>query len=101
MPVVFRLGTGHAVSAYQGFPTDETDRLWEELYAGKKPPHCLYATVLISSIDGAFLHVDQDAGNRLLNKSVKAPVVGYENDLMVGLDVFHQLHCLVGALLRT
>ncbi|KJK77116.1 hypothetical protein H634G_07537 [Metarhizium anisopliae BRIP 53293] len=77
VPVLFKLGNSHASSPYQGFPTDETDRLWQELYGV-----------------GTFLHVDEDAGNRLLNTSVKAPVVGSENDLMVGLDVFHQLHCL-------
>jgi hypothetical protein len=76
-PLVFKLGTGHSVSAYQGFPTDEVDRLWEDLYK-----------------DGAFLHIDEEAGNRLLNQSVRVPVIGYENDFLVGLDVFHQLHCL-------
>ncbi|KAG8404947.1 hypothetical protein J3459_022398 [Metarhizium acridum] len=77
VPIVFKLGNSLASSPYQGFPTDETDRLWQELYNV-----------------GTFIHVDEDVGNRLLNTSVKAPVVGSENDLMVGLDVFHQLHCL-------
>ncbi|KID59223.1 hypothetical protein MBR_10650, partial [Metarhizium brunneum ARSEF 3297] len=32
VPVLFKLGNSHASSPYQGFPTDETDRLWQELY---------------------------------------------------------------------
>lgn len=97
VPVLFKQGNSHASSPYQGFPTDETDRLWQELYGGKRVSHRLDAAALTSSIVGTFIHVDEDAGSRLLNTSIKAPVVGSENDLMVGLDVFHQLHCLVGA----
>lgn len=41
------------------------------------------------------MQVDSASHDRLLNKTVHFPVRGYESTYVVGLDVFHQLHCLV------
>jgi hypothetical protein len=50
--------------------------------------------------DGTLIHIDSLTAHRLINKTEKAPVAGYEEDYIVGIDVFHQLYCLVGVLHR-
>jgi hypothetical protein len=45
--------------------------------------------------EGVTFHIPDEAAQRLLNKTERVPVPGYEKEYMVGLDVFHQLHCLV------
>jgi len=40
------------------------------------------------------MHIEPDSHSHLLNKTVHFPVHGYEGTYAVGLDVFHQLHCL-------
>ncbi len=41
------------------------------------------------------IRIDEEAASRLINSTEHAPVAGSESDYIVGLDVFHQLHCLV------
>ncbi|KAJ3494300.1 hypothetical protein NLG97_g4167 [Lecanicillium saksenae] len=43
---------------------------------------------------GMSIRIDETAANKLLNYTEHAPFPGLEKDYMVGLDVFHQLHCL-------
>lgn len=43
------------------------------------------------------VRIDEESANRLINKTEHAPVVGMEHDYVVGLDIFHQLHCLVSS----
>ncbi|KAM3430086.1 hypothetical protein NHJ13734_007893 [Beauveria thailandica] len=64
-------------SPYQGWPDDEKDQLWQDMYS-----------------KGMAVRIDEDSARRLVNKTEHAPVAGMENDYVVGLDVFHQLHCL-------
>lgn len=46
------------------------------------------------------IRIDKDSASRLVNRTEHAPVPGMENDYVIGLDVFHQLHCLVCLALR-
>ncbi|PMD63757.1 uncharacterized protein K444DRAFT_626451 [Hyaloscypha bicolor E] len=59
---------------YMGFPTNETDKLWENLYDS-------LAVSKISKSEAKLLH----------HPTLRIP--GTE-DYLVQLDVFHQLHCL-------
>ncbi|PSS12323.1 hypothetical protein M430DRAFT_21419 [Amorphotheca resinae ATCC 22711] len=73
--VIFSSAFGKHKSKYQGPPTDEVDALWDELYNA----------VGISRID-------KKSAMQLPNRT--APIPGDEDHYIVGLDVFHQLHCL-------
>ncbi|KAF3018919.1 hypothetical protein E8E14_010684 [Neopestalotiopsis sp. 37M] len=78
--VLFYRGFGdgsQGQSAYQGWPNDYNDRLWDEMYN-----------------NGFNTRVEASAHAQFLNKTMRYPVAGYEDDYVVGLDVFHQLHCL-------
>ncbi|KAK4031469.1 hypothetical protein C8A01DRAFT_51453 [Parachaetomium inaequale] len=66
-------------SAYMGFPTDETDRLWKDLYSYE-----LYQTFGISKI------TEQEA-RKLIHPTLAIPGT---KDYLVQLDVWHELHCL-------
>ncbi|EGX90076.1 hypothetical protein CCM_06496 [Cordyceps militaris CM01] len=68
VPRVFTKAFLDDQSPYQGWPDDEKDQLWQNMYS--------------------------KAADRLVNKTEHAPVAGFEKDYVVGLDVFHQLHCL-------
>ena len=37
-PVIFSQAFGRDSSPYQGWPNDEQDRLWQDLYSGEKNP---------------------------------------------------------------
>lgn len=41
------------------------------------------------------IRIDESAANRLVNSTERMAQAGREHDYQVGLDVFHQLHCLV------
>ncbi|POR37564.1 Uncharacterized protein TPAR_02205 [Tolypocladium paradoxum] len=77
MPKLFNNRFDGDLSPYQGWPTDETDARWQDLYN-----------------KGASVRIDKASHDRLLNKTARIPLAGYEQDHLVGLDVFHQLHCL-------
>ncbi|OAA60110.1 hypothetical protein ISF_06121 [Cordyceps fumosorosea ARSEF 2679] len=77
VPSVFKLAFLDDQSPYQGWPDDDKDQLWQGMYN-----------------KGMAIRIDEEAAGRLVNKTEKIPLVGWENDYMVGLDVFHQLHCL-------
>ncbi|KAK4445587.1 hypothetical protein QBC34DRAFT_497503 [Podospora aff. communis PSN243] len=76
-PVSFRMALEGDTSPYQGWPTDEKDQLWQDLYDR-----------------GVTLRLSEQDHDKLINKTEHIPVAGYENERLVGLDVFHQLHCL-------
>ncbi|PWI72921.1 hypothetical protein PCL_09936 [Purpureocillium lilacinum] len=65
------------ISPYQGWPTDESDALWVDLYD-----------------KGSSVRIGKKSHDRLLNKTAQIPLVGHEQDHFLGIDVFHQLHCL-------
>ncbi|EMD85874.1 hypothetical protein COCC4DRAFT_209332 [Bipolaris maydis ATCC 48331] len=68
---------GRMPSEYQGWPNDHQDALWEGLHSKGR-------TIQISSEENSMLY----------NPSIHVPMVGLEDQYMIGLDVFHQLHCL-------
>ncbi|KAM3519678.1 hypothetical protein NHJ13051_007334 [Beauveria bassiana] len=77
VPYVFKMAFLDDISPYQGWPDDEKDRLWQDMYS-----------------KGMAVRIDEESARRLINKTEHAPVIGMEHDYVVGLDVFHQLHCL-------
>ncbi|KAI0862664.1 hypothetical protein F4860DRAFT_512633 [Xylaria cubensis] len=77
VPMRFRRAFGKDLSPYQGFPDDEKDRLWMEMYE-----------------KGIAIRITKDEYDQLINKTERVPIEGYEDDYMVGVDAFHQLHCL-------
>ena len=68
-------------SDYQGWPDSDKDQRWEQLYK-----------------DGVVLHVGPEVAERLPFKTEHVPSPGLEGEYVIGLDVFHQLHCLVSDL---
>lgn len=65
-------------SKYQGWPDDEKDKMWAELYSG-----------------GISVLINEQAAQKLSFETERLPVPGMEDNYMIGLDVFHQLHCVV------
>lgn len=94
--VVFDSNFGDDTTIYQGPPTDAVDAAWEDLYNGMFSLHTSTSTVfyeLTQVPDIGLSQIDKVSARRLLNKT--APIPGDEEHYIVGLDVFHQLHCLV------
>jgi hypothetical protein len=72
------------------------DAAWEDLYNGMIPLHTSTSTVfyeLTQVPDIGLSQIDKLSARRLPNKTALIP--GDEEHYIVGLDVFHQLHCLV------
>ncbi|KAJ3819934.1 hypothetical protein F5880DRAFT_1488868, partial [Lentinula raphanica] len=65
---------GSDITNYQGTPTPEIDKNWEDLY--------MYGVTQIPASEA----------NKLFDKTV--PIPGDESNYIVTLEVFHQLHCL-------
>ncbi|ROW15314.1 hypothetical protein VPNG_03062 [Cytospora leucostoma] len=81
--IEYRMETTYAsvdspASKYQGWPNDEVDRLWEEYEKGNR------------------IHIDQKMAEKLPYQTEHVPLEGYEDEYVVGLSVFHYLHCLNG-----
>ncbi|KAK7743259.1 hypothetical protein SLS53_004344 [Cytospora paraplurivora] len=79
--IEYRMETTYAsvdspASQYQGWPNDENDRLWEEYEKGNR------------------VHIDQKMAEKLPYMTEHVPLEGYEDEYVVGLSVFHYLHCL-------
>ncbi|GFF57926.1 hypothetical protein IFM61392_05424 [Aspergillus lentulus] len=77
--VVFNSGWGDQKSIYMGPPSEENNKAWDDI-------HVAPAMVKIPASDAA----------KLVNKTVPIPDdLGYSSGYyLIGLDVFHQLHCL-------
>lgn len=41
------------------------------------------------------IRIEESAAEKLINKTEHIAAAGFESDYRVGLEVFHQLHCLV------
>ncbi|KAF2122432.1 hypothetical protein BDV96DRAFT_639021 [Lophiotrema nucula] len=74
--VVFKKGFVTDMSEYMGWPSDETDKAWEDLY--KYQP----------------VRVPKGDAHKLPKETEHYTALGHEDEYMVGIDVFHQLHCL-------
>ncbi|KAF4635476.1 hypothetical protein G7Y89_g2625 [Cudoniella acicularis] len=73
--VVFHSNAASDSTPYQGPPSEEVDAAWD----------VLYRHVGISQID-------EESARQLPNQT--APLLAGSSQYIVGLDVFHQLHCL-------
>ncbi|KAK7691291.1 hypothetical protein QCA50_004685 [Cerrena zonata] len=74
-PVRFSMGVGRQTTMYQGEPSDTVDKAWEDLYN-----------------DFGVSKIPKAQALQLPNKTVSIP--GDEDNYIVALSVFHQLHCL-------
>ena len=61
---------------WQGPPNDEVGQAWRELY-----------------IDIGVIKIPKEDAEKLPNQTL--PIPGEEDGYIVGLEVYHQLHCLV------
>ncbi|KAH8888127.1 hypothetical protein GQ53DRAFT_826684 [Thozetella sp. PMI_491] len=77
LPVQFNRSRGEDKTPFQGWPTDEIDRTWADSY-----------------ISGMLSTVDGKTAELLPEKTERLPVEGREDEFVVTLDVFHQMHCL-------
>jgi hypothetical protein len=80
------------LSPYQGEPTPEKNKLWEDLYVGKEQLNPSKKTLLTSLGVGAS-RVTKYEAEKMINKTYELPDT--DGDHVVTIEVFHQLHCLV------
>jgi Mycotoxin biosynthesis protein UstYa len=77
---------------YLGPPTNESDEAWEDLYNSavtRIPPNPL---ILISPLGFGISAIPASEASKLPNATVE--IKDAPGQYVVGLDVFHQLHCL-------
>ncbi|CAL1712047.1 unnamed protein product [Somion occarium] len=74
LPITFSMGVGHQATVYQGDPSDEVDKAWADLYN-----------------DFGISKIPESQARLLPNKTSAIPG---EDNYVVALSVFHQLHCL-------
>src|ERR1700761_5190594 len=91
----FHQGFGNDTSPYQGWPNDEIDQRWEDMYSSQFVPFITLGPFILTKTEGVTLHVDAKMHDQLAAKSELIAMPGLESEYLVGLDVFHQLHCLV------
>lgn len=84
---IFRLIKAHRVHGWMRLGTNSMSVRTEILSSKMLCPR------LTSYADGVRLHIDKASANKLPNKTL--PIPGMEGQYITGLDVFHQLHCLV------
>ncbi|KAF3919606.1 hypothetical protein ABW20_dc0103818 [Dactylellina cionopaga] len=72
--VNFQRGFSLEGTKYQGPPTDERNAAWDELY------------------NSAMVKIPRSSAKKMINRTL--PVPGQPGYYAVGIEVFHQLHCL-------
>ncbi|KAI8627966.1 hypothetical protein F5Y19DRAFT_160058 [Xylariaceae sp. FL1651] len=77
VPRKFQRGRGEDKTPYQGWPSDEIDRQWEESYSA-----------------GMLSVIDAKTAGLLPENTERLPLEGREGEYIITLDVFHQMHCL-------
>ena len=74
-PVVFHNGFHGDVTPWQGPPSDDVDHRWEEIYTGV-----------------GVIKITADEAAQLPNQTL--PIPEEDDGYIVGIEVYHQLHCL-------
>lgn len=97
--VVSTTAIGNDRSPYQGQPTSENNQLWTDLYNCKTASELflvnrvhVHSHVLIPTVGVSRIPMSDAA--QLANRTV--PIADDPGHYAVTLDVFHELHCLVG-----
>ncbi|OAQ76796.1 hypothetical protein VFPFJ_10578 [Purpureocillium lilacinum] len=73
----FNRSRGDDKTPFQGWPTDEIDQTWADAY-----------------VPGILSTVDGHTASQLPEQTERLPLRGRENEYVVTLDAFHQMHCL-------
>ncbi len=93
------------LSPYQGWPDDERDKLWEDMYTSEfdvliiilsKGYLFQMSNRNVRTSEGVSIRIDKAEHQLMPNKTERIPIPGQESEYRIGIDVFHQLHCLVG-----
>jgi hypothetical protein len=90
---LFHSGSHEDTTQYQGYPSPEIDRAWNDLYS------CTFIVYDCSNCANCMLTaattlIPREMAEKLENRTVIYPPDS-ERRYMIQLDVFHQLHCLV------
>lgn len=89
----FSAASGSDLSIYHGYPTPENDAAWKDLY--RREYHVVLSWSIdynTGQLDGA-QKIPKSQASHLPNETIDWPED--EENSMILLDVFHQLHCLV------
>jgi hypothetical protein len=101
VPVQFKAGFGDQnPSEYQGWPNDAKDALWEQLSSRMYLfllTRLQYKPNYIFCLASSPIPISQASESRLVTTTEHAPIAGREDDYLVAIAVFHQLHCLVSS----
>ncbi|KAF3769721.1 hypothetical protein M406DRAFT_348851 [Cryphonectria parasitica EP155] len=74
--LLYSYSEGFIPSPYQGWPTDENDELWRKYE------------------DGNHIRITKEEADQLLYPTEHVPMEEYKDEYLVGLVIFHHLHCL-------
>lgn len=87
---IFTPGQPHNPSPYQGEPTPEKNKLWEDLYVGKR---LSARNDSLTKLGIGASRVTKEETGKMMNKTYELPDT--DGDHIITIEVFHQLHCLV------
>lgn len=110
-----RKGLDDDLGPYSGKPDDGLDRLWTDLYEGisktpipSTPPSRAMPEkkkrieenklTIVSATEVETIHIPQSEARNLYDSTV--PIWNMTGEYMIGVEVFHQLHCLVSFLYK-
>jgi hypothetical protein len=92
--VKFHRGFGHDIPIYEMPPSAEVDKAWKDLYQD-----CMSTTLFVSEVSLTMTFIldlaskaTRAEAEQMVNKTI---LIQDKSGYMVGIDVFHQLHCLV------
>lgn len=93
VPTQFKRSRGEDKTLYQGWPSDEIDRQWEDSYSGLWP-NCPSRNRTEPNTAGMLSTIDAKTAGLLPENTERLPLEGREDEFVVTLDIFHQMHCL-------
>ena len=91
---MFSHGFDNMTTVFQGPPSDTVDKAWSDLYNGTNSFSLCGCSTWSNRCHSDFgiSEVSEEEAKPLFNQTVARPNGKY----LVGLAVFHELHCLVG-----